>query len=304
MKTILITGGSGLVGKELTKMLMHKGYRVIWLSREQNLQTIVPQYFWDYTKGEIDMEALHQADIIIHLSGESIGSGRWTADKKEKIIQSRVETASLLLSSLKKLNKKPEAFISASAVGVYGKDTTQHIYTEEDEPVAGDFLARVCREWEEAVRRFTDELDCRTVIIRTGMILSANSPAFKKMYTSVKFGLGAPFGNGNQYWSWVHIRDLCEMYIKAVEDETMKGAYNAVAPQYITNREFMQTFAGVMARPILLPSIPAFLLRIVMGKSADMVLGGSSISSQKILDEKFLFHYTEAEQALINCINE
>lgn len=304
MKTVLITGGSGLVGQELTKILINRSYRVIWLSQRKNLVGIAPSHHWDYTKKEIDTEALKQADIVIHLAGENIGSGRWTTEKKDKIIKSRVESANLLLETLKALNKTPDVFISASAVGIYGNSVTDEIFEEKDVPDVNDFLAIVSREWEKAALRFKDELNCRTVMLRTGMVLSESSPAFKKILFPAKFGLGAPMGNGKQYMSWIHIQDLCELYIKAIEDTSMQGAYNAVAPQHITNAEFMKAFAKVLHRIILLPFIPTFLIRLMLGEAADMVLGGSRISSDKILGKGYTFQYPEVEKAIQACLKK
>ncbi len=301
MKNVLITGGSGLVGKKLTHMLLEKGFRVAWLSREEDFSGKVPKYFWDYTKNEIDEEALRRADIIVHLAGENLADGRWTSNKKEEIISSRVKTTELILDSLKKLNKKPEAFISASAIGIYGNQTSEKIFTEDDMPAANDFLALVCREWEQASQRLAHELNCRLVILRTAMVLSPDSKAFKKMYLPAKLGVGAPLGNGNQYLSWIHIQDLCNLYINAIQDETMHGIYNAVAPHSITNREFMRTFSRVLHRPTLLPRIPGFLIRLMMGEAADMVLGGSRISSAKVQNTGFSYQYPHVDEAILNC---
>lgn len=302
MKNVLITGGSGLVGRELTFMLLEKGFRVAWLSREQDLSGKVPKFFWNYTKNEIDGEALKQADIIVHLAGENLAKGRWTPIKKEKIINSRVKTTQLLLDTLKKLNKKPESFISASAIGIYGNQTSETIFTENDIPTADDFLANVCREWEEASQRLADELNCRLVIFRTSMILSPHSKAFKKMYMPAKLGVGAPLGKGNQYLSWIHIQDLCNLYINAIQDEAQTGIYNAVAPEWITNREFMKTFSRIIHKKTLLPHIPSGLIRLVMGEAADMVLDGSRISSGKVQKTGFIYQYPQVDEAILNCV--
>lgn len=297
MKTILITGGSGLVGRKLSRLLIEKGYKVIWLSRERYVKAEIPRYRWDYRRNEIDKEAVEQADVIIHLAGSNLGEDSWTRQKKQSIVESRVQTAQLLLDTLKSMDKKIDAFISASAIGFYGVKTTDNIFTEEDASVESDFLSRTCRKWEDAAFRFQQELDVRTVALRTAFVISKNSDAFRKMVLPTRFGLGAPIGSGNQYMSWIHIEDLCQLYLKAIEDTSMQGAYNAVAPEFINNADFMHALAKVMRRPFFMPHVPAFFMRLIMGEAADMILGGSRISAQKIQDAGYEFQYDTSEKA-------
>ncbi|MDD4777900.1 MAG: TIGR01777 family oxidoreductase [Fermentimonas sp.] len=302
MKTILITGGSGMIGRRLSELLIEKGYRVIWLSRERYVKAAIPRYRWDYRKGEIDSEALEQADIIIHLSGSNLGEGTWTRSKKQTIVESRVLTTRLLLDTLKKLNKKPEAFISASAVGYYGMHTDEKVNSEDDLPARNDFLSRTCKKWETEAFNFKKELGVRTVALRTPFVIYKNSPAFNKLKLLVKFGLGAPIGSGKQYFSWIHLDDLCGLYIKSVEDVNMEGVYNAVSPDQTTNTEFMRYLAKEMNRPFFLPNIPAFMLKLVMGEASGMVLEGSRISSQKVIDKGYRFKFDSVKEAFINSI--
>ena len=297
MKTILITGGSGLVGRKLSRLLIEKGYKVIWLSRERYVKAEIPRYRWDYRRNEIDKEAVEQADVIIHLAGSNLGEDSWTRQKKHSIVDSRGQTAQLLLDTLKSMDKKIDAFISASAIGFYGVKTTDKIFTEEDASVESDFLSRTCRKWEDAAFRFQQELDVRTVALRTAFVISKNSDAFRKMVLPTRFGLGAPIGSGNQYMSWIHIEDLCQLYLKAIEDTSMQGAYNAVAPEFINNADFMHALAKVMRRPFFMPHVPAFFMRLIMGEAADMILGGSRISAQKIQDAGYEFQYDTSEKA-------
>ena len=298
MKTILITGGSGLVGRKLSNLLIEKGYKVIWLSRERYVKAEIPRYKWDYQRNEIDKEAVEQADVIIHLAGSNLGEDSWTRLKKQSIVESRVQTAQLLLDTVKSMNKKLDAFISASAVGYYGLKITKKIHTEEDASTETDFLSRTCRKWEAAAFRFQEELGVRTVALRTGFVISKNSEAFKKMVLPTRFGLGAPIGSGRQYLSWIHIEDLCHLYLKAVEDTDMQDSYNAVSPEFTTNAHFMHTLARAMKRPFFMPHVPAFFMRLIMGEAADMVLGGSRISSQKVQDTGFEFKYDTSERAI------
>lgn len=298
MKTILITGGSGLVGRKLSRLLIEKGYKVIWLSRERFVKAEIPRYRWDYQRNEIDTEAVEQADVIIHLAGSNLGEDSWTRLKKQHIVESRVQTAQLLLDTVKSMDKKLDAFISASAIGFYGVKTTKNIYTEEDNPAESDFLSRTCRKWEAAAIKFQEELNVRTVMLRTGFVISKNSDAFKKMVMPTNLGLGAPIGSGNQYLTWIHIEDLCQLYLKAIEDSGMQGIYNAVSPEFITNADFMYTLAKSMKRPFFMPNISSFILRLMMGEAADMVLGGSRISAEKIQREGYRFQYDTSEKAI------
>lgn len=298
MKTILITGGSGMVGRKLSELLIQKGYRVIWLSREQYVKAQIPRYRWDYRKGEIDTEAVEQADVIIHLAGSNLGDGSWTRVKKQKIVESRVQTAKLLLEAVRKSDKKPEAFISASAIGYYGQETGERIFIEEDNPMSNDFLSRTCRKWEAEAFRFSDELGVRTVALRTAFVISKESEAFGKMVLPTRFGLGAALGSGKQYLNWIHIEDLCQLYLKAVEDDSMQGVYNAVAPEFVTNAGFMKILAKEMKRPFFMLPIPAFLLRLFMGQAADMILYGSRISSQKVIDAGYEFSYPALKETI------
>lgn len=304
MKSVLITGGTGLIGRALSELLIAEGYKVYWLSRTKNLNAVIPAYSWDYTVWEIDTDVLEKVDIIIHLAGENIGNERWSDEKKARIMNSRVESTTLLQEALRELDLKPEVFISASAVGIYGKKTTEKIYVENDQTGAQDFLAQVCLEWENATQKINKVLGSRTIMIRTGMVLSPESEAFNKMYLPAKFGLGAPFGNGKQYLPWIHIDDLCRVYLKAIEDVTMQGAYNAVSPQHTTNKEFMKTLSRVLKRPRLLPFVPGFILKLMMGEAASLVLGGSRVSSNKIQEKGFVFQYEEAESAIRDCVEK
>lgn len=298
MKTILITGGSGMIGTRLTEMLKEKEYNVIWLSRERYIKAETPRYRWDYTKGEIDTEALDKADIIVHLAGSSLGDESWTRIKKQKIVESRVLTAKLLLETLLTINKKPDAFISASAVGYYGMHTDEKIYTEEDRPAVNDFLSRTCEKWEAAIFSFKDEMDIRTVALRTAFVISKESEAFKKMTFPTRFGLGSPMAKGNQYMNWIHLEDICGLYLKAIEDSAMQGVYNAVAPQFITNKEFMRTVAKEMKAPFIIPFVPSMILRLFMGESAGMILEGSRVSAEKTLNTGYQFKYATAKEAI------
>ena len=302
MKTILITGGSGMIGRRLSKLLIQKGYDVAWLSREKHIKAEIPRYKWNLLTGEIDEEALEEADIIVHLAGVSIAEGKWTEARKRMIVGSRVRSAHLIFDKLKSMNTKIDAFISASAVGYYGSVTTDKVFTEEDDYDETDFLGSTCHNWEEQAKQFTDDLGIRSVCIRTGVVLSKDSELIKKAVLPTKFWLGAPLGKGSQYINWIHIDDLCEIYIKAIEDETMTGAYNAVAPEDTTNKQFMKTIASVLRRPMFLPPVPEFIFKLLLGEAAQIILEGSRISAKKIQDAGFVFKYETLYKALIKIL--
>ena len=298
MKTILITGGSGMIGRRLSKLLIKKGYDVIWLSRERHIKTDIPRYRWDLLKGQIDKEALEEADVIVHLAGVGIADGKWTEARKRMIVGSRVRSAQLILEKLQEMDTKVDAFISASAVGYYGAVTTDKVFTEDDEHAENDFLGKTCYKWEEQAKEFTTQLGIRSVSIRTGVVLSKGSELIKKAVLPTKFWLGAPLGKGSQYMPWIHIDDLCKIYIKAIEDETMTSACNAVVPKDSTNADFMKTDANVVKKPMFLPPVPAFVFKMFLGEASQIILEGSRISSQKIQDAGYRFKYNTLSKAL------
>ncbi len=298
MKTILITGGSGMVGRRLSELLLKKGYDVIWLSRERHIKADIPRYRWDLLKGQIDKEALEEADVIVHLAGVGLAEGKWTEARKRMIVGSRVRSAQLILEKLQEMETKVDAFISASAVGYYGAVTSDIVFKEDDKHIENDFLSETCYKWEEQAKEFTTDLGIRSVSIRTGVVLSKDSELVKKAVLPTKFGLGAPLGKGSQYMPWIHIDDLCRIYIKAIEDESMTGAYNAVAPEDTTNADFMKTIANVLKKPMFLPRVPEFVFRLFLGEASQIILEGSRISSHKIQDAGYEFKYKTLRRAL------
>jgi uncharacterized protein (TIGR01777 family) len=296
MAKILIAGGSGLIGQELCNSLQDKGYEVAVLSRSKNPDTSVPGYFWDIDRGEIDRAALNNCDYIIHLAGANIGEKRWSRKRKQEILNSRIKSTELIFNNIDKNNSRLKAIISASAIGYYGAITSPHIYDESDPP-AGDFLGQTCRAWEQGVDIFT-EMGIRVVRIRTGIVLSRQGGALAKLMRPIKFGLGAPLGQGNQYMPWIHMDDLCAIYIHALENKDMHGAYNAVAPEHITNKAFTNKIAQILNKPYWFPNIPAATMKMLFGEMAVMLLKGSRISSDKIRNAGFTFQYPDLDSAL------
>lgn len=302
MATILITGGTGLVGRFLSKKLKDKGYSVSILGRTAHQDTEILTYSWDINKNEIELEAIKKADYIIHLAGANIGEKRWTAKRKKLIIDSRVKTAQLIFEKLKVNTNQVKAFISASAIGYYGTISTEKIFSETNPP-AKDFLGETCRQWEQSADRFK-ELGIRVVKIRTGIVLANHGGALAKMIALIKLGIGSAIGNGRQYLPWIHIEDLCNIYIKAIEETQMKGAYNAVAPDHKTNRDFTETLAHVLKKPLWFPNIPAIVMKIIFGKMSAMLLNGSRVSSEKIINVGYKFKFSYLEGALVNLVVE
>lgn len=302
LATILITGGTGLVGRNLCKKLKDKGYSVAILSRASKKDAEIPTYTWDIDKNEIEKEALEKADYIIHLAGANISEKRWTVKRRKLIIDSRVKSAQLIFEKLKENNTQPKAVIFASAIGYYGAITTDKIFLETDPP-SMDFLGDTCRLWEQSADSF-ENFGIRTVKIRTGVVLTKQGGALAKMITPFKLGIGLIIGNGKQYMPWIHIDDLCDIYVMAIENIQMNGAYNAVSPDHKTNRVFTETVAHVLTKPLWFFKIPAIIMKIIFGKMAAMLLKGSRVSSEKITNAGYKFKFPNLEGALVNLIVE
>ena len=298
METVLITGGSGLVGKELNKKLTQKGYKVHNLSRNKSQTNKSNVFYWNPEKEEIDSEAIEKADYIIHLAGANIGEKRWTSKRKQIILNSRVKSGELLFKSIKENKLKPNAFISASATGYYGGITSDKTFVETDSS-ANDFLGKTCLKWEQTADKFTVE-GIRAVKIRTGVVLTRKGGALEKMFIPVKLGVGSPIGSGEQFMPWIHIDDLCNIYIKAIEDTKMESAYNAVAPEHKTNKEFVKTIAKVLKKPFWFPNVPSFVLKILFGEMSQIILKGSKVSSEKIIKADYEFEFTQLKDAIID----
>jgi uncharacterized protein (TIGR01777 family) len=302
METILITGGTGLIGRQLCEKLKEKGYVVTILSRTSKKDGTYPTYAWNLDKKEIDKESLKLADCIIHLAGANLGEKRWTAKRKKLIIDSRVQTGQLIFEKTKEINNKVKVLISASAVGYYGTITSDKIFSETDKP-SNDFLGDVCRQWEQSIDKF-EELGLRVVKIRTGVVLTKQDGALSKMSRPVKVGLGSAIGNGKQYIPWIHIDDLCNIYIKAIEDIQMNGVYNAVAPDYKTNSDFNQIMAHILHRPLWIPNIPALVIKLIFGNMSEILLKGSRVSSEKIIKAGYQFKFPDLESALVDLLRK
>jgi uncharacterized protein (TIGR01777 family) len=302
-KNVLISGGSGFIGKNLTNLLIANGYSVSILSRSDRQNTADVSFFkWDIAKQFIEEEAVKKADYIVHLAGENIAEKPWTAKRKEEILQSREQSIQLIYDVLKKNNKKLDAFVSASGVGIYGAINGQTICTENTAP-ENDFLGSTCQKWEAAAGTIGD-LNIRVVKIRTGLVLGKEDGFLKKLTPIFKLRLGSALGSGKQYMPWIHVDDLCAIYLEAINNSNMTGAYNAAIFDNTTNSVFSETLAKVYGYSIWLPNVPAFLIKMALGEMALLILKGRRVSSQKIEQTGFKFQFTNLEQALRNCLEK
>jgi uncharacterized protein (TIGR01777 family) len=300
-KNVLITGGSGFVGKQLTRVLIDSGYTVSILSRSKRAHTVdIFYYTWDIENQLIEEEAVLKADYIIHLAGANIAEKRWTEKRKEIVINSRKRSAELILSVVKQHNKKLEAFISASGIGIYGAVNGEAVCTENSRP-ASDFLGMVCQMWEAAADQFS-QLGIRTVKVRTGLVVGKDDGFLNKLTPIFKLRLGSAIGSGKQYMPWIYVEDLCAIYLEALSNPNMSGAFNAAINDNTTNDIFSKTLAKVYGYSIWLPNVPAFLLKLVMGEMSKLVLAGRRVSSDKIEKMGFSFKHKNLEETLRICL--
>ena len=298
---VLITGGSGLVGTRLTEILIARGFTVSHLTREVNDKTVggkpIKKYLWDIKNGFIDKNALLEADYLVHLAGAGIADENWSDERKKEIIESRTQSIQLIVNTLNNLPNRVISFVSASGIGYYGADTgDEHI--AEQHTAGNDFVADCCFQWEAAADEI-QALGIKTIKLRTGIVLSEKGGALPRIIQPVRWGVGAALGTGKQWQSWIHLDDLCEMYIKSLTDNQMLGAYNAVAPNPVTNHDLTKISAQVLERPFWMPNVPAFALKLVFGEMANVVLGGNYVLNQRIKQETdFEYKFVEVRKAL------
>jgi len=299
MASILVTGGSGLIGKYLCNLLKSKGHKVSILSRNETSND--SDFYWDISNNYIDSKAITSAEYIIHLAGAGIADKRWTSARKKNLIDSRVHSTNLLFNKVKVLNPDLKAFISASGIGYYGAITSKKIYSETDNP-GNDFLSEICVLWEKAALQF-NSINIRTVVFRTGVVFSKEGGALEKIIKPIKFNVGAALGTGKQYMPWIAMEDLCYMYVSAIENSEFNGIYNAVAPDHVTNKELTKSIAKTLKKTLWLPNIPSFFLKIMLGELAVILLEGSRVSSEKIKSTGFKFKYNLLKRFLLEIKN-
>lgn len=294
IKTVLITGGTGLVGSQLSKLLTDKGYTVTHLSRNPT-QKHYQSFYWDVKKGEIDDEAITSADAIIHLAGAGVSDKRWSKAWKEEIYNSRIDSTRLLKQKVAELNPNLKHFISASAIGYYGWDTGDQLVDEKTIKGEG-FLADVVEDWEKEADTF-DELGIKVSKVRIGIVISEKGGALVELMKPIKLGFGAPLAPGNQYMSWIHSQDLCGIFTHILE-HSLEGIYNGVGPSPLTNKEFTQIVASQLKKPLWLPNVPKFALRLIVGEMADILVGGNKVTSKKVEESGFNFQFATLEETL------
>ena len=296
MNTILISGGTGLIGRRLSYLLKAKGYKIHLLSRECNPKNLFPTFLWNINQYTIDDSAFNGVSHIIHLTGAGVANKRWTNKRKNEILDSRVASTNLLYDTVKRLEVPLKSFVAASATGYYGSTTTNKIFKETNRP-GNNFLSKVCELLEKAINQF-EHLKIRTVILRTGIVLSNEGGALKKMTTPVITSIG----NGKQFMPWIHIDDLCELYIKGIEDNKFQGVYNAVSTEHITNFSFSKVLSKIVKKPFIPFMAPKVLLKIALGEMSSIILNGNRVSAEKIKQAGFKFKFGNLNKALKNLL--
>lgn len=291
---ILITGGSGLIGQHLSRLLQQNGHRVSWLVRKP-VAGPIPSYRWSPDQSYVDESAFRENEVLIHLAGENVGQSRWTGKRKQQILESRTKGTQLLTETLSRIQHSIKTVICASATGYYG-NSTDKLFTETSE-AGNDFLAVVTQQWESAAKGF-EIPGVRVVTFRIGVVLSKDGGAIPQLIRPIKWFIGAPIGSGRQILSWIHIDDLCNMFFKAITDQGIKGIYNAVAPAPADNATITRLIARILHRPLILPPVPGFVLKLLLGEMSVIVTDGAKVSSEKIQQTGFKFMFPQAEEAL------
>jgi hypothetical protein len=304
MATVLISGGTGLIGKSLTKELLSKGYSVIILTRQPNKANVIEGVTyagWNIEEQSIDRVAIEKADYIVHLAGANVAGGRWTNKRKKEILESRVNSGKLLVSALQNIPNKIKAVVSASAIGWYGPDLqvpNPKPFVEADK-ADNAFLGRTCQQWEASIEPVT-RLGKRLVKLRTGIVLSKDGGAYPEFKKPLHFGSAAILGNGKQVISWIHILDVVRMYIESIENENWQGTYNAVAPNPVTNEQLILAIAKESERFYVPIRVPEFALKIALGEMSIEVLKSATVSCRKAQEAGFQFLFPSIEAAVQN----
>ena len=299
--TVLITGATGLIGREIVKQCHDEGFNVHYLTTSKSKLATESNYkgfYWNPNNSEIDHSCLEGVSTIINLVGASI-SKRWTESYKKEILESRTKTAKLLQDTIRLHNYKIEHVVSASAIGIYPSSFTNY-YDEEYDQNSDSFLGTVVSQWEDAVDGFK-ELGCKVAKIRIGLVLARQGGALPEIVKPIKFGAGAAFGNGKQWQSWIHVIDLASIFLHVVVHK-LEGIYNGVAPNAVTNSELTKAVAKVLHRPLIMPNIPKALMKLILGEMHILLFESQRVSSQKIESKRFYFKYANLNPALIDIL--
>lgn len=295
MPTILITGGSGLIGSALTKALTARGHSVRHLSRTPGKRNGVEAFAWNVQQRTIDASSLEGVDHIVHLAGENIIAKRWTPERLRFCEESRTESARLVLRTARAAGARPQSFISASGVGYYGAITSEHIFTENDSN-ASDTIGKLTRAWEDAVDEWGSV--CRVVKLRTPIVLAVEGGALPRFVKLARWYILAPLASGRQWMPWVHIDDLVRAYAAAIADDRWLGAYNICPPDHRTNKDMMQHIAKAVGRPLFPIAVPGFALRIALGEMSALLTEGARVESARLGQVGFRFSHGDLGLAL------
>lgn len=294
MTNILIVGGSGLIGSRLSQILINNGYQVSHLSRNPD-KSKYPAFKWDLTTNYIDANCLNNVNAIINLAGAGVTDKKWSDAYKQEIYNSRINSTKLLYNLVRTTPNKVSTYISASAIGIYGLFRPEPTF--ETDALGTDFLADVCKDWEAEANNF-NQLNIRTSIVRIGIVLAKDGGFVKQVAAPAKFGLGAALGNGKMVTSWIHIDDLCYIFMHLLLHKNLEGVFNGVAPNPVTNKQITKAICNVLIKPCFLPNVPEFAIKLAFGETASIILSSLNASANKILKADFIFKFNNAEEAL------
>lgn len=295
--TILITGATGLVGQELVQLLLKNGHVVHYLSTSKQkvvTEEVYKGFYWDPKTAKIDLNALTNVEVVVHLAGATV-SKKWTKAYKQEIIESRVISTRLLFKTLQENPNQVKQIVSASAIGIY-PDSLSTIYHETDLAVDASFLGNVVKQWENEVSQF-EKLNILVAKIRIGLVLAKDGGALQEMVKPIKFGVGAAFGSGQQYQSWIHLHDLAAIFSHVIENNR-SGVYNGVSPYPVTNEALTQAIAKTLEKPLFLPNIPKFVMKLILGEMHILLFSSQHVSCRKLLDENFQYKFASLDKAL------
>ncbi|MDO8368164.1 MAG: TIGR01777 family oxidoreductase [Saprospiraceae bacterium] len=292
-KTILIAGGTGLIGSRLAEMLSNQGHTVRLLTRSPKGSG---EFFWNPAANEIENAALQDLDVVVNLAGASIADKRWTPARKKELVESREQSAAVLFREMERMPRRPKAYLSASAIGYYG-NSRELWMLEDTAPVDQSFMMECCQKWESAADQMTT-LGIRTVKFRIGVVMAKEGGALAEIVKPLRFGLGAYFGNGQAWWSWVHRDDVCRAFLWAIDNQSVEGVFNLVSPTPARGKDLVKATAKAMHQLAVFLPAPAFILRLILGEMSAVILNSNRISSEKLTQAGFEFQWPEINTAL------
>ena len=305
MKKIVITGATGSIGRRLCERLINRGDELIIFTRnpknaEQKLPTVKKFIRWDYNQPDKWKQELSGKDVVVHLAGANLGAKRWNKEYKKLAYESRIISTKNLVEAVTSVDKKPKIFICSSAVGYYGNRADD--YLDEDEERADNYLAKLCSDWEKGSAK-VEELGVRRVSVRTGLVLSKDEGLLKQMIPSFKLFLGGYLGNGRQWFPWIHIDDIVEIYLHAIDNDKLNGTVNAASPGIVRMKQFAKTLGRVLHRPSFLP-IPKFAIKILKGELGNYATDSQRVVMNKLLESGYKFKFENLEEALRDLVKK